>query len=255
MDLNGRNIRSKNRPGRTGRGWTLIGFMLGLAVLLGGLSLFWRVEPEPLKPSAADEGRVQVYLVDNGFHTDWVFPRAAFTTQDGALADAVMEQKAGDWVYVGWGDARFFVEEGPIKARWRDGLRALLARSNPSVLRLRTGRSPLEVYGEQKRVGLNLTPTAYDRLVRHIEAGMVTEPDGAAVLAAHRSGDGTRFYAHREAFWIGHLCNHWSLQGLSAAGQTVWPLRPMTSGEVLRQARLSARRDQGLGVDLSLQAP
>ena len=58
----------------------------------------------------------------------------------------------------------------------------------------------------------------------------------AAFMRAHsaaRAGDDARFFASREHFWIGHLCNHWSAGVLNAAGLPVRPLRSVTSAEVM----------------------
>uniref|UniRef100_UPI00289E7526 DUF2459 domain-containing protein n=2 Tax=Brevundimonas TaxID=41275 RepID=UPI00289E7526 len=62
------------------------------------------------------------------------------------------------------------------------------------------------------------------------------------ILAAARPGDDARFFVSRETFWIGHLCNHWTAELLSAGGLPVRPFRAVSSGEVMRTA---ARAEQG----------
>lgn len=266
MDLNGRGrnrghggrttpLRSARHGVRSGRVWTVWGLLLGLVVLgLGFGALTWKAPREGLYPARGPD-RVQVHVVDNGFHTDLVLPRQALAAGAGPLARAVREPGGGDFVYIGWGDARFFVEEGPVQERWRDGLRALFARGNPSVLMVRSGGAPERIYRPDEQVILSLSPEGFHDLVEFIEADMVRRPDGSAVLVGLRARDGTRFYAHRQAFWIGNLCNHWTLEGLSAAGLRTWPWRLMTSGEVMRQSRMAARKAEAVGVDLGVQAP
>jgi len=232
-----------------------LGLVLGLIFLLVGIVGFYWLGAEPdLYPAGSDQG-VEVQIVDNGFHTDLVLPRAAVAERSGPLGQAVREQPWGEWIYLGWGDARFFIEEGPVKARWRDGLRALLAWDNASVLMVKPGAAPERFYRKDDRVSLRISAAGYERMVRVIEAGMVTTPENGAVLAKARARDGTRFYAHQERFWIGRLCNHWTIEALSAAGLEVWPWRVMTAGEVMRVARRAeARTARSQGVDLSAQA-
>lgn len=238
LDLNGRADRPQ-RQRRFRR--TLLGPLLGLMILMVGVAYFYRLDG--VGGVAAPEGTeaIEAYVVNNGFHTDLVLPRSVLEATPGVLGQAVASDPGqGAWVYMGWGDARFFVEEGPIMLRWRDGLRALFGRNNPSVLMVRTEGSPQTYYAENQRISLPLSATAYGQLVARVDEGLQTDQAGRAVLAEVRARDGTRFYAHRERFWIGHLCNHWTLGALQAAGLTVWPWRPMTSAEVMRQARRAA---------------
>ena len=50
---------------------------------------------------------------------------------------------------------------------------------------------------------------------------------------ARRAGDDARFFASREHFSIGHLCNHWTAGVLNAAGMETRPLRSIVSSEVV----------------------
>ena len=224
---------------------TLLGPLLGVLILLVGVAYLYRMDGTGGAVAAPDGPSVAVYVVNNGFHTDLVLPRNALEARPGILAQAVASDPLrGDWIYVGWGDARFFIEEGPIGPRWRDGLRALFGRDNPAVLMVRAGRGPERVFAPNRHLRLDLTPGAYGRLLAQIEAGMVTDKGGRPVLTQVRMRDGTHFYAHQQRFWIGHMCNHWVLETLHAAGLTVWPWRVMTAGQVMRQARLAQKAHQ-----------
>ena len=240
---------------KRGRGLTLLGLLLGLLVVSAGLSLIYRVDGSPSLYPATGPHPITVYVVNNGFHTDLVLPRHELTVGQGPLGLVADQGAAGQaWVYLGWGDARFFVEEGPIEKRWADGLRALFRPGNASVLMVRGGPDPETYYAKEARQRLTLTRAGYGRLVAQIESQMVTTPEGEAALSVVRASDGVRFYRHSQGFWLGRLCNHWTLDGLRAAGLTVWPWRPMTAGEVMRQARLNARRAEAARLDLQAQA-
>ena len=69
-------------------------------------------------------------------------------------------------------------------------------------------------------------------MAAHIEASLDLST-GAPRIAAAREGDDARFFASREHFWIGRLCNHWSAGVLNAAGLQARPLRAITSSEVM----------------------
>ena len=77
-------------------------------------------------------------------------------------------------------------------------------------------------------------------MIKLTEKGVVLK-NGAPAEA--RPGDEARFYKRRETFWIGHLCNHWTAQLLSAAGLPIRPFRAATSGEVMRTADRAAKLD------------
>ncbi|HAD83988.1 MAG TPA: hypothetical protein DCG71_04010, partial [Brevundimonas sp.] len=62
------------------------------------------------------------------------------------------------------------------------------------------------------------------------------------VIAARRPGDDAVFYASRETFWVGHLCNHWTAEVLNAGGLPMPIARSLTSGAVMRAARTAERR-------------
>lgn len=222
-------------------GRTLLGPLLGLLILIVGAAYIYRLDGAGGMTPPEGAEAIEVYVVTNGFHTDLVLRRSVLEAGASVLGQAVASDTGrGDWVYLGWGDARFFVEEGPIGPRWRDGLRALFGPENPSVLMVRTGASPASSYAENQRLRLGLTPVAYERLLAHVDGGLMRDQANQAILAQARLRDGTRFYAHRSRFWLGHLCNHWTIEALHAAGLTIWPWRPMTAGQVMYQARRAA---------------
>ncbi|MAL58292.1 MAG: hypothetical protein CL682_14305, partial [Brevundimonas sp.] len=109
---------------------------LPLVVLVGLVAalLTW-TRLGPAAPPATDVPIV-VYLLDNGFHSDLALPRAALERRGGALGRAVETLAPGDWILVGWGDARFYVDQSPISDRLPDGARAFFRPGNPSVVML-----------------------------------------------------------------------------------------------------------------------
>ena len=210
------------------------------AALAGVLAALWTwtAPGDPaLWPAPGDEPGVMIHVRDNGFHTDLALPRADLEARPGPLAEAVRGLPPGDWILIGWGDARFYVDQSPIKSRIPDGLRAFFARDNASVVMLDPDPAdPRVAVDAALRADIRLSPAAFDRLARHIEASLALK-DGHAVLSARSAVGDARFFVSREHFWIGHLCNHWTAGQLNAAGLSVRPFRSITSGAVMHAAR------------------
>jgi hypothetical protein len=217
------------RPGLHGFGrFILIGLIAALAAVWT-----WTAPGDPrLSVLTPGETAVPVYVLDNGFHSDFVMPRAALTRHPGPLTDAVMALEPGDWILVGWGDAKFYVDQRPIAERLPDGARAFFAPGNASVLMLRPEtQSPEQAFLPEGRRVLSLPPDAFDAMRARIEDSLDLSR-GEPFVAATRPGDPVRFYGSHEPFSILHLCNHWAGELLHAAGLSIRPVRTLTSGEV-----------------------
>lgn len=206
-----------------------------LAALVGALAALWTwTTPGDATGRPASDGPVvELFVLDNGFHTDLAVPRAALEARGGSLAEAVRTLASGDWILIGWGDAKFYVDQSPISDRLPDGARAFFARGNPSVVMLDPAQDdPRLRFAEDGRNAVRLSPAGFERMAARIEASLDLS-DGGPRIAAARAGDDARFFASREHFWIGHLCNHWTAQVLDAAGLPVGPVRSITSGEIM----------------------
>lgn len=216
-----------------------------IAALIGAAAALWtltRPGDPALYPAAPDEAGVTVYLLDNGFHTDLAVPRAALMDGGGPLAEAAAGLAPGDWVLVGWGDATFYVDQSPIPGRLADGARAFFKPGNASVVMLDPETSdPARRFRPEDRQALRLSRAGMAGLRARVAASLALDAAGRPILAAARPGDDARFFESRETFWVGHLCNHWTAELLSAAGLPVRPLRAVTSGEVMRTAARAER--------------
>lgn len=212
---------------------------LALAALAGLVAalLTW-TRPGATDATATDPVVIQV--LDNGFHTDVAVPRAALERRGGPLALAVQSLAPGEWILIGWGDAKFYVDQRPISDRLPDGARAFLHPGNRSVLMLAPRRDdPRLTYGEDS-AALTLSRSAFERLAARVEASLDLS-NGRPHIAAMRPGDDARFFASRETFSILHLCNHWTAGVLNAGGVAIRPVPAITSGEVMRSVRAAER--------------
>ena len=227
-----------------------LGPLVAAMALGGGVALWtWTAPGDPaLWPASATDAGVEVQVLDNGFHTDLAVPRASLEARSGPLAEAVRSLPPGDWILIGWGDARFYVDQSPMTDRLPDGARAFFRPGNASVIMLDPARSdPQTLVAADRRRSLRLSAAGFQAMADHIEASLALE-EGRARIAAARAGDDARFFASHEHFWIGRLCNHWSAGVLNAAGLPARPLRSVTSSEVMAtieraQLDMAAARD------------
>lgn len=185
------------RPGLHGFGrFLLVAAIAALAALWT-----WTAPGDPglarLKPG---ETPIPVYVLDNGFHSDLVLPRAALTAQPGPLTDAVMSLEPGDWILVGWGDAKFYVDQRPIAERLPDGARAFFAPGNASVLMLRPeAQHPEQGFLPEGRRVLQLSPAAVAAMRTRIENSLDLSR-GAPFVAATRERSGPLLRQPRALF-------------------------------------------------------
>jgi hypothetical protein len=222
--------RPKRQRTRTGLGLILIAAVVGVAAALWS----WTTPGDPaLWRAGPGAPAVELHLLDNGFHTDLAVPRAALEARRGALAGAVRALPPGDWILIGWGDAKFYVDQSPMESRLPDGLRAFFRPGNPSVIMLDPAQGdPRALFAEDGRRSFRLTPAGFEALAAHIEASLDLS-SGRPRIAAARAGDDARFFASRETFSIAHLCTHWTAGALNAAGLPVRPFRSIVSSELL----------------------
>jgi hypothetical protein len=209
-------------------------FLAAAAVATAAALWTWTAPGDPeLWPVRAGEPTVEVHLLDNGFHTDLAVPRAALVARPGPLSEAARSLAPGDWILIGWGDAKFYVDQSPIGDRLPDGARAFFRPGNASVVMLDPAqRDPRAAFAAESRRTFRLSAAGFEAMADHIEESLDLT-DGRARIAAARAGDDARFFASHEHFWIGRLCNHWSGGVLNAAGLPVRPLRSITSAEVM----------------------
>ena len=222
--------RRKRHRERTGLTLLLAAAAAGAAMALWT----WTAPGDPARWRAApDAPGVELHLLDNGFHTDLAVPRRALEARDGPLAEAVRGLPAGDWILIGWGDAKFYVDQSPMERRLPDGARAFFRPGNASVIMLDPAqRDPRALFAEDGRRTFRLSPAGFEAMAAQVEASLDLSEGGPRIAAA-RAGDDARFFASRETFSIAHLCNHWTAGVLNAAGLPVRPFRSIVSSELM----------------------
>ncbi len=140
----------------------------GLLVLAVAALFLPRGGDRAVYPAGPGETAVIVYVIDNGLHSDLVLPTAPLRLRSGAMAEALESLPPTAFVTLGWGDARFFADSSPEAGRLLDGVRALLAPGNVSLIRLESlDRPPQQAYRERV-LALSLSARGFDRLAARL---------------------------------------------------------------------------------------
>lgn len=193
-----------------------------LALIVAGLVTARPGDPR-LYPAKGGVRQV-VWLIDNGFHTDLALPRYAIATRGGPLAAAAARTSHGDWVMVGWGDAKFYEATSPWQGRLGDALRAALG-GRPTAVHL----EGVPVRPDQAwRTGVHpiwLSAAGLEALMARVDRSLATDKAGAPVpLPVAGRQPGEAFFASRDGFNLFHDCNEWTAGALSAAGLPTTPV-------------------------------
>lgn len=215
--MNSKRQRSGPRLSRVAGMTALAAVLVTLATAREGDARIWPPGPNDT---------VTVYLVDNGFHTDLAIPSQPLAGHLAGRAAALATAKP--WVLVGYGDRRFFIEKGLTVGRVFDGLRALFAPGNPSVLRFDgLAAPPDKIYADGVRP-IQISQAGLQHIAARIDASLARDVTGAPVPVAAPPEADSRFFAGTQAFSLIHLCNHWTGWLLDAAGVPTIPVLDTT---------------------------
>jgi hypothetical protein len=195
-----------------------------VALLLALAAMFGISKPaDPALWPARGEGRVTVWVVDNGYHANLVVPRAALADSGGPSARALADVPPGPWVAIGWGDRRFYTESGFDARRAVDGLRALFVPGNASVTMFAPLNAAPDRLWRTGVVRLELSRAGFAAMIARVDRSLLLR--GGKPIPGPRGPDPqSRFFESREHFSLFRLCNHWAAGVLNAGGV---PIRPV----------------------------
>ncbi len=209
----------------------MMGGLLGLVlVLIAVVALTARPGDPDLFPVPAGEQGVDILLVNNGYHSGLVLPRASIASiaseqRQGAVAVMARRFAAYDWVEVGWGEARFYREVPTIaQLNWRLALSALFGSDNEAVLHVvGIWDEPQKVFRGAEQVSLRISAKGAARLLARLNGTFHLDPLGMPEELGSGLYGPSLFYRAKGRFNILNVCNHWIADLLDAAGVPTSP--------------------------------
>jgi uncharacterized protein (TIGR02117 family) len=223
-------------------------FILGLAVamvVLLGLTLVTARHGNPdLYPPAPGADSVEIFLVNHGYHTGIVVPRAATSDIGERRSLAALMAIASRFatfssLEIGWGDEGFYRAAPTIHAVTVPmALRALFLPGNPSVLHVvGLNQSPAVVFAKSELVSIRLSMDGFARMMTMLDASFArTERAELMDLGPGLYGP-SLFYRAVGAFHIFNVCNHWVARLLDAAGVPTSPVLSLAPPGLLLDLR------------------
>lgn len=197
----------------------------GLALVAGAFPL--GPLPRDAGQVPGEDGRVAIYVMSNGFHTDIVVPSVSDAKDWRPLMQAspiTADSLGAPLIAFGWGSEAAYTELGTL-ADLSAGLMLKAVAFDRSVVHLQ----PLAAIriGEGVRQ-FTLTRDGYRSLVGHIEDSLQPGGNGEPVaLAGVTHGTGDAFLRGRERFWLLRSCNVWVGEALRKAGLSVGLWTPL----------------------------
>ena len=191
-----------------------------------------------LFPPGPGEPSVEIFFVNNHWHTGLVLQRAAMSPR---LRELTARFEGSHWIEIGWGDDAFY--RAP-KGTSGLAVRAMFA-SHASVLHVvGLPQYPPEYY-EGYVVDLyriRLSRLGFHRLLNYLENSFQTHSAGDSVPIEPGLYGDSFFYAARGKYGACHTCNHWSADGLRETGFPITPFYALLADNVGWQVRVFGRK-------------
>lgn len=194
---------------------------VGLAVAAVATS---RKGDPALYPPAEGEAGVEVYVVRNWLHANLAVPSDALRAPGPAAEAMAMLPNRGEWVLLGWGDARHYRERGKTPLRLLDLWRSFLVPGNPSVIHFQSlAEAPTPETIGKPVLRLRLSKSGFERLRTRLDKSFALG-GGRPVVAGRGRDPDALFFRSVERSDLLHVCNHWAANLLDAAGVPTTPV-------------------------------
>lgn len=223
--------------------------LLGAAAVVVAFMAVTLVTARPgdsrMYPPAPGAGTVETFVVNHGYHTGIVLPRAAAVEIAArhnltAVAAVTTRFAAFTALEIGWGDEGFYRAAPTISAVTVPmALRALFWPGNPSVLHVvGLNESPAVVFGNSELVPVRLSMDGFARMMAMLDASFARTERGQAPgdLGPGLYGP-SLFYPAVGAFHLFNVCNHWVARLLDAAGVPTSPVLSLAPAGLLLDLR------------------
>jgi len=221
-------------------------YVLLMIVLIGSVSCVGSIE----KIAMADSSRsaVTVYLVNYGWHTGLIIPKASIPE---GLWPESEDFPDAHYLEVGWGDSDYY------QARSPDLWMTLKAALWPTASVLYVKPVVMSSALHYELIKLKLSSDAFYHLCRYIHESFDRAGFIRAVALNLATYSGGRFYPATGSFHLFRTCNAWTVSALGAAGIPMSIFSAMSASRLMSQARQFAvsGRCAGTGCNGLLMEP
>jgi len=186
--------------------------------------------------SAADA--VEMFVVNNHWHTGFVLPYAQLPPRLKRLMSSFRDEK---WVEIGWGDAAFY----PAPSATSGLAVHAMFFSRGSVLHVAGfDAEPLERYRDYcvELYRLRVSEAGYARLMGFLDATFATSDSSDSIELGPGLYGFSRFYRARGKYSCLHTCNNWLADGVRTTGFPISPGYAFTAGNAGWQIKHFGRR-------------
>lgn len=195
-----------------------IGYFIAILLMYGVLMTCATFLPSQFtNPPHSDESTIDIYVISNGVHTDFVLPTANHQINWASVFDPNHTQNgmADKWVSIGWGDRDFYLNTptwGDLTAKT-----AVNALSGLSTSAIHVSYESDELVKNcQKCRKIRLNTTQYQAVITHIKQSLPSDGRQVAIAHAHY-GQNDAFYPALGSYNAFYTCNSWVNNGLKKA--------------------------------------
>ncbi|WP_066804123.1 TIGR02117 family protein [Moraxella oblonga] len=194
-----------------------IGYFATVLLIYGVLMTCATFLPSQLTTLPYSDDMIDVYVLSNGVHTDFVLP-TTHQLMDWTTIFHPNDTKNGvvnHWISIGWGDRDFYLNTptwGDLTAKT-----AVNALSGLSTSAIHVSYESDELVKNcQKCRKIRLNPTQYQAVITHIKQSLPSDGRQVAIAHAHY-GQNDAFYPAVGSYNAFYTCNSWVNNGLKKA--------------------------------------
>ncbi|XXQ67254.1 TIGR02117 family protein [Neisseriaceae bacterium B1] len=186
-------------------------------ILFYGLTA-WILGQQHIESETISEPSIDIYLMNNGVHTDIVMPlqNPTFNWLDYANpSDTPSGSSNARYIAIGWGDKGFYLNT----PRWRDltASTAIRAISGFNQTALHVIFYP-QIVENERVVKIQISQAQYQRLAQNIAQDFQRNAHSSVVIQGAHYQDNDAFYEAHGRYSLFYTCNTWSNQKLKNSG-------------------------------------
>jgi uncharacterized protein (TIGR02117 family) len=170
----------------------------------------------------APKDGIEVFIISNGFHTEWLLPiREAQTGIDWlkeiGIEDFQEKYEKYHWIGLGWGDEGFFMES--YQNEFPSVGTILKAVSLPTSSLVHTSFYPLALKEGENCRKILINKSQYEILAGYILASFAKNEAGKPLIfRLDGYGQNDHFFRGIEDYHLFNTCNDWTNNGMKIIG-------------------------------------